>query len=171
MTIAVTGATGNVGSRVVQLLLQAGVRPTVLVRDPAKLSDEVRALVDVAPGDLRDAAYVIDATRGAEALLWIVPEPFTAADPVAEMTRVGANGAAAIAANGIRRTVLISSVGAERRYGAGLIDGLARTEELLAGGNVLTLRCGYYFTNLLGMLDELRAGTLTTTRPADAPMP
>lgn len=171
MTIAVTAATGHVGSRVVRMLIQAGVRPTVLVRDPAKLAAEVRDRADVARGDLRDAAYVAEATRGAEALLWIVPESFTAADPVAEMARIGANGAAAIAANDIRRTVLISSVGAELRRGAGLIDGLARNEELIGGGNVLTLRCGYYFANLLGSLDELRAGTLTTTRPADAPMP
>jgi uncharacterized protein YbjT (DUF2867 family) len=172
MTIAVTAATGHVGSRAVQVLIQAGVRPTVLIRDPAKLSAEVRDLVDVAPGDLRDAAYVTEATEGADALLWIVPESFTADDPVAEMTRIAANGAAAVAANGINRTVLISSVGAERRHGAGMIDGLARAEELLAGaGPVCTLRCGYYFTNLLGSLEEIRAGTLTTTRPAEAPMP
>ena len=175
MTIAVTAATGHVGSRVVQMLIQAGVRPTVLVRDPAKLPAEVRERVDVARGDLRDAAYVAGATEGADALLWIVPESFTAADPIAEMALIGANGAAAIAANGIGRTVLISSVGAERRHGAGLIDGLARNEELLAaaaaGGGVLTLRCGYYFTNLLASLDELRAGSLSTTMPADVPMP
>ncbi|MEU8232623.1 NAD(P)H-binding protein [Actinoplanes sp. NPDC048967] len=172
MTIAVTAATGHVGSRAVQVLIQAGVRPTVLIRDPAKLPAEVRDRVDVLPGDLRDAAYVTEATKGADALLWVVPESFTADDPVAEMTAIAANGAAAIAANGIGRTVLISSVGAERRHGAGMIDGLARAEELLGGaGPVCTLRCGYYFTNLLGSLEELRAGTLTTTRPADAPMP
>ena len=172
MTIAVTAATGHVGSRAVQVLVQAGVRPTVLIRDPAKLPAAVRDLVDVAPGDLRDAAYVTEATRGVDALLWIVPESFTADDPVAEMAGIAANGAVAITANGIGRTVLISSVGAERRHGAGMIDGLARAEELLTGaGPVCTLRCGYYFTNLLGSLEEMRAGTLTTTRPADAPMP
>src|SRR5689334_17050244 len=172
MTIAVTAATGHVGSRAVQELVQAGVRSTVLIRDPAQLPAEVRDRVDVLPGELRDAAYVTEATKGADALLWIVPESFTADDPVAETTAIAANGAAAVAANGISRTVLISSVGAERRHGAGMIDGLARAEELLGGaGPVCTLRCGYYFTNLLGSLEELRAGTLTTTRPADAPMP
>ncbi len=153
------------------MLIQAGVRPTVLVRDPAKLAAEVRERVVVAQGDLRDAGYVAEATRNAEALLWIVPESFTAADPVAEMAQIGANGAAAVAANTIGRTVLISSVGAERRHGAGMIDGLARNEELFGGGTVHILRCGYYFTNLLGSLDELRAGSLSTTMPADVPMP
>jgi uncharacterized protein YbjT (DUF2867 family) len=169
MTIAVTAATGHVGSRAVRLLIQAGVRPTVLVRDPAKLAPDVRRHVDVAQGDLLDAAYVAAATRDTDALLWIAPESFTAADPVADMAQIGANGAAAIKANAISRTVLISSIGAERRHGAGMIDGLARNEELLP--DALILRCGYYFTNLLGMLDELRSGSLTTTWPADSPMP
>ena len=173
MTIAVTAATGHVGSRAVRLLVQAGERPTVLVRDPGKLPADLRDLVDVAQGDLRDAAYVTRATAGADALLWIVPESFTADDPVAEMAGIAANGAAAVATHGIARTVLVSSVGAERRHGAGMIDGLARAEESFGAcrGALTTLRCGYYFTNLLGSLDEMRAGTLTTTRPADAPMP
>ncbi|MCA2213233.1 NAD(P)H-binding protein [Jidongwangia harbinensis] len=173
MTIAVTTPTGHVGSRVVHLLVQAGVRPVVLVRDPDRLDPALRELVDVARGDLTDADFVGAATRGAEALLWVTPDSVMAADPVAEMTRIGANGAAAVRANRIARTVLISSVGAERRHGVGLIDGLARSEEALAaaGGSLLILRCGFYFTNLLAGLDELRAGTLTTTMSADTPQP
>jgi len=173
MTIAVTAATGHVGSRVTRLLVQAGVRPLVLVRDPSKLDSELRGLVDVAQGDLTDAGFVSSATKGAEALLWIVPEDFTAADPLAGMTLIGEHGAAAVSANGIGRVVLISSVGAERRRGAGLIDGLARNEELLTGtgADVLVLRCGYFFTNLLNDLDSLRAGTLTTTMTPDVPLP
>ena len=173
MTIAVTTPTGHVGSRVVRLLVQAGVRPLVLLRDPARLDPALRDLVDVAPGDLTDPAYVTAATRGVDALFWVAPESFTAADPPAEMTKLAAHGAAAITANGIARVVLISSVGAERRHGAGLIDALARHEEAFTatGSNVLVLRNGYYFTNLLAEVDGLRAGTLTTTMPADVPMP
>jgi uncharacterized protein YbjT (DUF2867 family) len=69
--------------------------------------------------------------------------------------------------------VLISSIGAEKRHGAGLIDGLARNEEALTGtgSNALILRNGYYFTNLLTDVDSIRSGVLTTTMPAEAPMP
>jgi uncharacterized protein YbjT (DUF2867 family) len=173
MTIAVTTPTGHVGSRVVQLLVQAGVRPVVLVRDPAKLDPGLRDLVDVARGDLTDPAYVNEATKGVDALLWVAPESFTAADPLADLTRLAGHAADAVTANGIARVALISSVGAEVKHGAGLIDGLARHEEALigTGSNVLILRNGYYFTNLLGMLDTLKAGMLTTTMPADAPTP
>src|SRR5688572_8762755 len=111
MTIAVTTPTGHVGSRVVQLLVQAGVRPVVLVRDPAKLDPGLRDLVEVARGDLTDPAYVNEATKGVDALLWVAPESFTAADPLADLTRLAGHAADAITANGIARVALISSVG------------------------------------------------------------
>jgi len=55
VTIAVTTPTGNVGSHVVRMLCQAGVRPRVLLRDPAHLEAAVRAHVELAVGDQRDA--------------------------------------------------------------------------------------------------------------------
>jgi uncharacterized protein YbjT (DUF2867 family) len=123
----------------------------------------------VAQGDLLDEAFVADALQGTQAVFWASPESFTAPDPLADMVRMGANAAAAIRSAGVARVLQISSVGAERKHGAGLIDGLARNEEQLAGSgaDVLTLRCGYFFTNLFGMLDEIKAGSLTTTMPLD----
>ncbi|MBM2618229.1 NAD(P)H-binding protein [Actinoplanes sp. LDG1-06] len=173
MTIAVTTPTGHVGSRVVQLLVQAGERPRVLVRDPAKLPAELLPLVEVAQGDLLDAGFVSDALKGADALFWASPESFTSPDPLADMVTMGQNAASAVRGSGVPRVLQISSVGAELRGGAGLIDGLARNEEDLAatGTDLLTLRCGYYFTNLLGMLDPLREGVLTTTAPPSRRMP
>ncbi|MEU4693068.1 NAD(P)H-binding protein [Actinoplanes sp. NPDC023714] len=173
MTIGITGATGNVGSRSARLLIQAGIRPRLLVRDPARLDPGTAELSEVVRGDLLDPAFLTAATEGLDALLWITPENFTAPDPLAEMAAIAAAGAAAVKTSGVRRVVLISSVGAERRHGAGLIDGLAQSEEVFAatGADLLILRNGYYFTNLFGNLDELRDGRLTTTMPADRPMP
>ena len=168
MTIAVTTPTGNVGSRVLQLLVQAGERPRALARDPSRLA----LPVDHRQGDLMDAGFLAEALSGVDTLFWATPEVFGADDPMADMERMGANAAAAIRAAGVSRVVQISSVGAERRHGAGLIDGLARNEHQLVetGADVCTLRCGYYFTNLLGSLDSLRAGTLHATMPADLPI-
>jgi uncharacterized protein YbjT (DUF2867 family) len=173
MTIAVTTPTGHVGARVVQLLVQAGVRPIVLVRDPDKLDPGIRRHVEIEQGDLADAAFVADATKGIDALLCAIPESFTADDPLGDMIRIGDNLAAAVRANGVSWSVLLSSVGAEVKRGAGLIDGLARAEEALAGtgANVLILRGGYYFTNLLGNIDAIKSGVLTTTQDVDVPMP
>ncbi|GAA2786339.1 NAD(P)H-binding protein [Saccharopolyspora taberi] len=170
--IVVTTPTGHVGSRVVQLLLQAGVRPTLLLRDPGKLDAAIRDRADVVQGDQGDADFVVRATRGADRLFWVDP-PTPDDDPVAGYARMGANAARAVRENGIARTVFLSSTGAEKRHGAGEIDGLARTEELLnaTGASVLHLRCGYFFTNLLMDAESLREGVLRTTWPLDYPMP
>ncbi|MGP3973847.1 NmrA family NAD(P)-binding protein [Streptomyces sp. 8N114] len=173
MKIAVTTPTGHVGSRVVQLLLQAGVRPTLLVRDPARLAADVRERADVVRCDQGDGDAVVRATEGAEALFWVDP-PTGDEDPVAGYARMGANAARAVRENGIGRTVFLSSGGAELRSGAGEIDGLGRTEELLdaTGATVLHLRCGFFYTNLLGEVATLREdGVLRTTLPLDHPMP
>lgn len=172
MKIVVTTPTGNVGSRVTRLLVQAGVRPTLLLRDPAKLDGQTRELVDVVQGDQFDPDVVVRATEGADALYWVNP-PVFGEDAVAAWARAGSHAARAIEEHGIPRTVFQSSVGAEKRHGAGEIDGLARTEELLdaTGASVLHLRCGMFFTNLSmdpGALDE---GVLRVTWPVDAQMP
>ncbi|MCW2932389.1 MAG: NmrA family transcriptional regulator [Actinomycetia bacterium] len=174
MKVVVTTPTGNVGSRVVQLLIQAGVRPTVLARRPARLSAAMSERSDVLEVDLADAAAVERATRGADALFWVNPPTFEPeADPVAWYAMLGANAARAVAANGIGRTVFLSSIGAEKRSGAGEIDGLARTEEQLdaTGATVLHLRCGYFFTNLLGSLDSIREGVLQAPMALDYAQP
>jgi uncharacterized protein YbjT (DUF2867 family) len=173
MTIAVTTPTGHVGSRVVQLLLQAGVRPRVLVRDPARGEGGVCAGVGVRRGDLTDAGFVRQALAGATAALVVDPTPHTVEDPVDTSRRTGAHLAAAVRDNGVRRVVFLSSVGAELRHGAGHIDGLAAIEEQLdaTGADVLHLRCGYFFTNLILSLDGLAAGRLTAADDPDRPLP
>lgn len=172
MKIVVTTPTGNVGSRVVRLLVQAGARPTLLVRDAARLDPALRARCDVHELDQGDRDAVVRATAGADALYWVNP-PTGDDDPVAGYIRMGRSAAAAVTGNDISRVVFQSSVGAEARSGFGEIDGLGRTEELIdaTGAHVTHLRCGYFFTNLLLDLDSLKAGMLTTTLPVDHRMP
>jgi uncharacterized protein YbjT (DUF2867 family) len=172
MKIVVTTPTGNVGSRVTRLLLQAGIRPTLLLRDPARLDVETRERVDVVQGDQFDLDVVRRATEGADALYWVNP-PVMGEDAVEAWARAGSHAARAVEEHGISRTVFQSSGGAEKRHGAGEIDGLARTEEALdaTGASVLHLRCGMFFTNLLLDPGALEEGVLRVTWPVDAPMP
>jgi uncharacterized protein YbjT (DUF2867 family) len=174
MKVVVTASAGHVGSRVVRLLIQAGVRPTLLARNPGRLDPATSEHADVAEVDLGDAEAVARATAGADALFWVEPPAAGPdADPVAWYSTLGANAARAVTQNGIGRTVFLSSIGAEKRTGAGEIDGLARTEELLnaTGATVLHLRCGMFFTNLLWELDSLRSGVLRACMPVDYAQP
>jgi uncharacterized protein YbjT (DUF2867 family) len=177
VTIAVTTPTGNVGSHVVRMLCQAGVRPRLLLRNPDRLDADVRDHVELAVGDQRDAGYVAESTSGVDAVFWVHPDDWSVPDPDADAERTGEGLAAAMRENRIARVVFQSSIGAELRHGAGFIDGLARIEQRLdaareeTGTALVHLRCGYFMTNLLHDLDGLRAGRLTTLRPLDEPMP
>ncbi|MGH3393879.1 MAG: NAD(P)H-binding protein [Streptosporangiaceae bacterium] len=172
MKVVVTTPGGHVGSRVVQLLIQAGVRPTLLTRHPDRLGRATIARADVVQADLADAANVVRVTQDADALFWVSPSTEDPdADPVAWYARLGANAARAVTENQIARTVFLSSVGAEMRSGAGEIDGLALAEEQFdaTGASVLHLRCGYFFTNL--DLESIRAGVLRAPMAVDYALP
>ncbi|QQW33647.1 SDR family oxidoreductase [Mycobacterium marinum] len=64
--ILVTGATGYLGSTVLEALVRAGERATILVQpgDPHVMSPELRSNVDVVRGDITDAQSVDEAMRG-----------------------------------------------------------------------------------------------------------
>lgn len=170
--IAVTTPTGNVGRHVTAMLVRAGVRPRVLVRDPSKLG-ELGAHVDAVEVDLGDADAVARATEGVDALFWVTPASFLSPDPLGDYARYADVAAHAIQANGIARTVFQSSVGAELREGAGEIDGLAATELTLeqVAPAITHLRNGFFFVNLLHQLEDIERGTLPISLPTDFKMP
>ncbi|WP_309065369.1 NAD(P)H-binding protein [Microbacterium sp.] len=171
MRIAVTTPNGHVGRHLVRSLVRAGVRPLLLMRDLARLDPELRDVVDVAAADSRIAAQVVAATRGVDAVYWVNP-PTMGEDPLADHARATDAVVRAVTANGIRRVVFQSSVGAEKRHGAGEIDGLAATESALDALeiDVAHLRCGYFFTNLAFQADAIHDGVIPVLLPLDARM-
>jgi uncharacterized protein YbjT (DUF2867 family) len=73
MKILVTGATGYIGGRLVPLLLEQGYQVRVLVRDPMRIQGRPwAALVEVAVGDLEDAATAQQALAGCQAAFYLV---------------------------------------------------------------------------------------------------
>ncbi|GAA4015936.1 NAD(P)H-binding protein [Streptomyces marokkonensis] len=171
MRIAVTTPTGNVGHHLTRMLVRAGVRPLLLTRRPERLPETLAQHVDVARADSRDPDQVVAVTRGVDAIYWVDP-PAESADPLADYARATDAIAMAVTQNGIVRVVFQSSVGAEKRHGAGEIDGLAATEVALDGldTGVTHLRCGYFFTNLLFDIESLKVGRIQTVLPLDASM-
>ncbi|QKW36914.1 NAD(P)H-binding protein [Actinomadura sp. NAK00032] len=171
MRIAVTTPNGNVGRHLTRMLVRAGVRPLLLTRHPDQLSDELRGHVEVARADSWDRKEVVAATRGVDAVYWVDPTS-ASEDPMADYARATEAIVAAVEDNRIAKVVFQSSVGAEKRHGAGEIDGLAATEVALdaLGIDVAHLRCGYFFTNLILQIEALRTGRIETALPLDAPM-
>lgn len=172
MVIATTAPSGNVGRHVVHHLVRAGVRPRVLAHRSESVDPALREHVLTHVVDLGDRSALGAALSDVEALYVTVPSA-TSPDPLADYERFGSSLVHGIRSAGVSRVVLQSSVGAELRRGVGEIDGLARVEELLdaAGVSVVHLRCGFFYTNLIMRVDDLRAGEVAVALPTDHAMP
>ena len=158
MGIVITTPTGHIGGKLTELLLAENADLTLLVRDPAKLSEDVRRRVTVKQGDLTDADFVQQATEGAAALFFLPPPNFAAPDAVAYYGALRQSAANAVTANQIPRIVFISSGGGGNRQ-AGLVTETFKMEDALnaTGANVLSLRCGSFMENFFNYAPTLKS--------------
>lgn len=109
MNIALIGATGFVGSAVLNELLQRGHRVTVLARHPEKLA--AREGLTVVRADAQDAAQVAQAVQGHDAVLSAYNPGWGLADIYGQFLR----GSRAIMAGtkqaGVRRLLVVGGAG------------------------------------------------------------
>jgi len=149
---AITGATGNIGSRAAEILLDRGKKVRVIGRDAARLRTLVKKGAEAAAGDLKDTVFLTGAFSGVDAVFAMIPPDYTAEDFRGYQNVVGRSIFDAITRSGVKFVVNLSSQGAELPAGTGPILGLYDQEKrlnLLTGVNVLHLRCTYFMENLL----------------------
>lgn len=159
MKIAVTTPTGNIGKVVTDELLKAGADVTLIARHPEKVQAFVDRGATVVQGSQDDKEFVIQATRGMDALFWLIPPDYASTDLRGFQNRIGEAGAAAIQANAIPRVVFLSSVGAHIPSGTGPVTGLYDVERLLEGvaTHITHLRPSYFFENFLMQLEPIKS--------------
>jgi len=148
----ITGATGNIGSKIADILLAKGEKVRVIGRSAARLQRFVDKGAEAAVGDLKDGAFISGAFAGASAVFAMIPPEFAARDFRAYQNEVGENLAAAIGTSGVRYVINLSSQGADLSEGTGPILGLRDQEARLnglSGVNVLNLRPTFFMENLL----------------------
>lgn len=157
--IAVMGATGRTGKRVVESLLRAGQAVRAIGRSEPSLAALVRAGAEVRVGDPGDAGFLTEAFRGADAAYTLLPYDVRVPDYRAQQDQMGEAVVAAIREAGLLHVVALSSVGADQGVGTGPIDSLHAQEKrlrALAGVNVLVLRAGSFFENFFEVLPVIR---------------
>lgn len=115
--VAVAGATGYVGTRVVPRLLEAGWSVTCLVRSPQKLAGRPWAddpNVAIVEADLDDERALATHLQGCEALLYLVHSMLGGAGSYADRDRaMAATVAHAAATAGLSRIVYLGGLGDE----------------------------------------------------------
>lgn len=73
--ILIIGATGNIGSEIVQQLLAKNIRPRLAVRSREKAMDQWGDKVDYCPFDFSDTNTFLPAFQGVEKCFFIAPHP------------------------------------------------------------------------------------------------
>ena len=114
MTVLVTGATGFLGSRVVEQLLDTGHEVRVMVRRPGRESVFASPPTDVCYGDISDPDALSEACRDITAVIHLVAVIRGGQKQFDAINRQGTANvvAAAKAAGSVRRFIHVSAVGA-----------------------------------------------------------
>jgi uncharacterized protein YbjT (DUF2867 family) len=150
MKVAINTPNGHIGRALAGFLLDAGTDVVLLTRSPEKAKPFADRGAKIHVGDLEDADFVLDATKGVDVLFWLTPPKMTTDDFRGYQNKLGDIAARAVTENKIPRVVNLSSIGAHLSSGTGPIAGLRDVERKLdkTGAHVTHLRAGFFMENL-----------------------
>ncbi|MFI0153500.1 NAD(P)H-binding protein [Streptomyces lydicus] len=178
--IVITTPTGQIGGRLLQILLYEtrthDEELRVIVRDPGRLPDEVRARIDVVTGSHGDAEVVDRAFDGADAVFWLVPSNPRESSLDAMYSGFTRAAAKAFTTHGVGHVVGVSALGRGTPVAgrAGHVTASLAMDDLIAstGVSYRALANPTFFDNLLWQVASLRDnGVFTGTEAADRKAP
>jgi NAD(P)H dehydrogenase (quinone) len=172
---AITGITGQVGGAIAHALLSAGHTVRAVVRDKAKATPWAERGAEIAIADFGDVAALTRAFSGTEGVFVMVPPNFAPDPGFAGAKDAASAQAQALAAAAPSRVVALSSIGAHRESGLGLITQLHILEAALSTLTIPTaiLRPGWFMENSLWDVAPAReTGEMASfLSPLDRPFP
>ena len=155
----IMGATGNIGSKLANILLEKGEKIKVIGRSAERLKPFVDCGAEAAVGDVSDAGFLTNAFKGADAVFALIPPAYTATDFRGYYNEIGANLVKSIQESGVKHVLFLSSHGAHLPEKTGPVKGLYDVEQKLNkldGVNVLHLRPTYFMENLLANIGMIK---------------
>jgi uncharacterized protein YbjT (DUF2867 family) len=158
----VTGITGNVGGAAARGLLAQGKQVRALVRDPRKAAAWADKGVELVKGDWNDAASIVAALNAVEGAYIMMPPTQTPSPGYPEAKAIVANYVHALRQSPPPKLVALSSFGAEKPSGLGLITPPRLLELALDEFSfpIAFIRAGGFFENYLYGLQTGLGGTL-----------
>jgi len=149
MKCLITGATGDVGSRVVELLVQRGQRPRVFVRDARKAQSRFGDRVEVFLGDLADSQSLKAALDGIDALFLLNTGPQIPARDEAAAT--------AARTAGVKRLVKLSSMDVQQGLAMGIWHERGEAAVRTSGVPFTFVQPTGFMSNLLAWAPSVKA--------------
>jgi uncharacterized protein YbjT (DUF2867 family) len=158
MKIVIAAASGNIGRRTAEKVIQAGVETILLARHPEKLADLVDRGAIVKPISSDDPIALIDATKNADALFWLTPPKLDTPSLSDWYIQTAMAGKEAVRENGIKRVVNISSIGAGAEPNLGTVSFSGNVESIFnqTDANILHLRPGYFMENFMAQVESIQ---------------
>jgi uncharacterized protein YbjT (DUF2867 family) len=130
-TYTITGATGNIGKRISENLLDTGHKVRAVARNVEKLQTLVDKGAEAFSGTLEDTEFLTRAYQGSDAVFAMIPPDFQSNDFRAFQNDIAKSHINAIKNAGLKNVVALSSIGAHLTEGAGIVQGLNDFEQYL----------------------------------------
>ncbi len=158
----VMGITGKVGGATARYLLKQGKQVRALVRNREKAANWAGQGVELVDGDWNDSAAIERALKGIEGAFVMLPAVWAPSPDFKEAKDVIANYVKALTKVAPPRVVALSSMGANRTSGLGMITALSLFEQSFRSlpSPVAFVRAGGFFENFLFGLQAAQGGTL-----------
>jgi (4-alkanoyl-5-oxo-2,5-dihydrofuran-3-yl)methyl phosphate reductase len=163
MTFLITGATGTVGSRVVELLLERGQRPRIFVRNREKARAHYGDRVDVAVGDLNDSSSLSLALKGIDSLFLITSGPC-----IAKLDKEAATAANSV---GVKHLVKLSSRDAQQNIGTGVWHACGEAAIRASGIPLTFVQPTGFMSNALEWASSIKAEGVVRAPTGDGRVP
>ena len=158
----VMGITGKVGGAAAEHLLAHGKKVRALVRNREKAVSWANRGVELVDGDWNEQATIERALDGVEGAFVMLPSVWSPSADFKEARDVIANHVEALTRAAPPRVVALSSMGANRTSGLGMITALSLLEQGFRGltSPIAFVRAGGFLENFLFGLEVAQGGTL-----------
>jgi uncharacterized protein YbjT (DUF2867 family) len=156
---AITGATGNTGKKIAEVLLAKGKKVRVIGRTAERLRPLADKGAEPFVGSLDDAAFLTRAFTGVKAVYAMIPPNYAAPHFREYQNKLGEAIATSIASAQVPYVVNLSSLGAHLPEKTGPIKGLYDMEQRLnklERTHVLHLRPTYFMENLFWSMNLIK---------------
>jgi len=174
MKIIITGSLGNISRPLSTQLAAKGHNLTVISSDSNK-AEQIKSIgATPAIGSITDEQFLTETFTGADVVYLMIPTDFSAPDIKENIASVGRHYANAAKTAGVKKIVMLSSLGAHLPEGTGPIAGIHRAEQILRqleGVDLLVLRPSYFYNNFYADIDMVKhAGIMGSNFGPDKPL-
>lgn len=162
--ITILGASGRVGSKTTEILLNEGQSLRLIARHADRLAPFGLRGAEIKAGDISDADFLSEALKGSDVVFTMIPSDYSSPDVHAFQNRMGEAQIEAVRRSGVKRVLNLSSLGGHTEENTGIVAGLARQEirwNALEDVHVKTLRPAYFMENTMQMIGIIKGMNIT----------